>query len=164
MRAEVYASLGSNQDRENNLRLAIKALRAQYGELKLSPVYQNKAVGFVGDDFLNMVVAFMTSESPEVVQQQFRRIEDAGGRVRGGEKFAPRQLDIDLILYDDLVRSDERLTLPRKDIEIYGFVLLPLAELAPNALHPVLGISYAQMWRSYTGERELQRIELDFDG
>ena len=164
MSAEVYASLGSNQDREKNLRAAISALRAHYGVLRLSPVYQNKAVGFDGDDFLNMVVAFTTSESPEEVQQQFRSIEDASGRVRGGEKFAPRQLDIDLILYDGLVRSDERLTLPREDIEIYGFVLLPLAELAPDALHPVLGTSYAQMWRSFTGERELQRVELDFDG
>ena len=163
MPAEVYASLGSNQDRENNIRLAVKALRAHYGTLRLSPVYQNKAVGFAGDDFLNMVVAFNTEESPDVVQQQFRRIEDAAGRVRGGAKFAPRQLDIDLILYDDLVRSDEDLSLPREDIEIYGFVLLPLAELAPDVLHPVLKSSYAQMWQTFTGERNLERVELDFD-
>ena len=163
MRAEVFASLGSNQDREHNIREAVKALRVHYGALRLSPVYQNKAVGFDGEDFLNMVVAFRTDDSPEAVQQQFRHIEDAQGRTRSSAKFAPRQLDIDLILYDDLVRSDEVLSLPRKDIETYGFVLLPLADLAPDAVHPVLNISYAQMWQSFTGDRDLKRIELVLD-
>ena len=126
---EVFASLGSNQDREHNIRSAVKALQSRFGSLRLSPVYLSKTVGFDGDDFLNMVVAFETSLPPDAVQQTFRQIEDDHGRVRGELRFAPRQLDIDLILYDDLVLNSGSLKLPRSDIEDYAFVLQPLADL-----------------------------------
>jgi len=144
MRTEIYASLGSNQDREDNIRSAVQSLRATFGTLRLSSVYQNKAVGFDGDDFLNMVVAFDSEETPQEIQQQFRQIEDAHGRIRNGEKFAARLLDIDLILYGDLVCDEPALKLPRIDIVEYAFVLLPLAELEPEGVHPLLKITYAQ--------------------
>jgi len=163
MRAEVFASLGSNQNREYNIRSAVKALRDRYGELRLSPVYQNRAVGFDGDDFLNMVVAFHTQMTPQEIQQQFREIEDAHGRIRDGKKFAPRQLDIDLILYADLVCNEGTLRLPRADIVKYAFVLLPLAALEPEGRHPELNTTYAQMWDEYEGNRELDVMDMKFD-
>lgn len=158
---EIFASLGSNQNREENIRSAVQSLRTIFGTLRLSSVYQNKAVGFDGDDFLNMVVAFNSDMTPQAIQQQFRQIEDEHGRIRHGEKFAPRLLDIDLILYGDLVCDEAGLKLPRIDIIEYAFVLLPLAELKPEGVHPVLKTTYAQMWKNYEGNRELEVIDLD---
>lgn len=158
---EIFASLGSNQNREENIRSAVQSLRTIFGTLRLSSVYQNKAVGFDGDDFLNMVVAFNSDMTPQAIQQQFRQIEDEHGRIRHGERFAPRLLDIDLMLYGDLVCDEAGLKLPRIDIIEYAFVLLPLAELKPEGVHPVLKATYAQMWKNYEGNRELEVIDLD---
>lgn len=160
---EVFASLGSNQNREQNIRSAVKALRSSYGPLRLSPVYQNKAVGFDGDDFLNMVVGFESALTPQEIQQEFHQIEDAHGRIRGDKKFAPRQLDIDLILYGDMIYHEGSLKLPRVDIVEYAFVLLPLAELEPEGIHPVLKTSYAEMWQNYAGDRDLEAVNMCFE-
>lgn len=160
---EIFASLGSNQNREYNISSVIKMLRSYYGELRLSPVYQNRAVGFEGDDFLNMVIAFTTDIAPEVLWQQFRDIEDAHGRLRGGRKFASRRLDIDLILYGDLVCNKKMLKLPREDIINYAFVLRPLVDLEPQGEHPELKTTYAQIWASFEGERELDQVDIKFD-
>ena len=160
MRTKVFASLGSNQNREENIRSAVQSLRTIFGTLRLSSVYQNKAVGFDGDDFLNMVVAFNSDMTPQAIQQQFRQIEDAHGRVRQAKKFAARLLDIDLILYGDLMCDEPELKLPRIDIVEYAFVLLPLAELEPDGVHPVLKTSFAQMWQDYKGDRELEVVDL----
>lgn len=160
----VFASLGSNQNREHNIRSAVRELEALYGPLRRSPVYLSKTVGFNGDDFLNLVVGFQSDDSPETIQQQFRRIEDEHGRVRSGKKFASRQLDIDLILYGDLVLRSDTLNLPRPDIEEYAFVLRPLAEIEPESRHPVLNKSYAQMWQEYDGDQALEVFDLDFNG
>jgi len=154
--AQVFASLGSNQERERNIRSAVIELGKIYGELQCSPVYRNKAVGFAGDDFLNMVVAFETQRSPEQIQQDFHVIEAAHGRCRGDDKFIPRNLDIDLILYGSQV--SERPRLPREDILRYAFVLKPLADLAPDLQHPVLRESYAELWNKFTGERALTPV------
>ena len=160
--AEVFASLGSNLNREHNIRSAVRALVSRFGSLKFSPVYLSKTVGFEGDDFLNLVVGFSSELSPEAIHQQFRQIEDEHGRERGQQKFSSRQLDIDLILYDDLVQTNGSLILPRKDIEQYAFVLKPLADLEPDGMHPVLHKTYAQMWCEYKGDRQLTVIDLQF--
>jgi len=157
---EIFASLGSNQNREENIRSAIHSLRSTFGVLRLSPVYRNRAVGFVGEDFLNMVVAFNSDATPQEIQQEFRRIEDEHGRIRDGNKFSPRLLDIDLILYGDLVCDEPALKLPREDIVKYAFVLLPLAELEPEGVHPELNITYARMWKGYDGAQELKVVDL----
>ena len=160
---EVFASLGSNQDREHNIRSAVRALQSRFSPLRLSPVYLSRTVGFEGDDFLNMVVAFETSLSPESIQQEFRQIEDDHGRVRGELKFAPRRLDIDLILYDNLVLKSGPLKLPRSDIEEYAFVLRPLADLQPDGIHPVINKPYSLMWQEYDRDQALHEFPLDFD-
>ena len=76
-------------------------------------------------------------------------IEDACGRVRGAEKFSPRSLDIDLLLYDDQVIDSPPLRIPRSDILEYAFVLRPLAELAPGIKHPVTGRTLADHWADF---------------
>ncbi len=127
-----------------------------------SPVYESAAVGFAGDPFLNLVVGADTGWPIEVVQRRLREIEDAHGRVRGPDRFAPRTLDIDLLTYGDAVRPD--LDLPRDEIERYAFVLGPLADVAPDEAHPTVGQSYGALWAAFDrAAQPLRRIDFDWD-
>jgi 2-amino-4-hydroxy-6-hydroxymethyldihydropteridine diphosphokinase len=157
--AQVYVSIGSNIERERNIEGALQALAAAYGDLQQSSVYESAAVGFDSTPFYNMVVAFQTGDSPQAVQETLHRIEDSQGRLRAGA-LAARTLDLDLLLYDDLVINAGKLVLPRDDIDRYAFVLGPLAEIAGERRHPVSGKRYADMWSAFddTGQ-ELQRID-----
>lgn len=159
---EVFASLGSNEESEKNIRSAVAVLRHQFGELRLSPVYRSKSVGFEGEDFLNMVVAFDASATPEELLQVFHQIEKAHGRERNGDRFGPRSLDIDLILYGDRT-SSWPVSLPRNDIVKYAFVLKPLVDLVPDYQHPLVGETYAQLWDKFPGNRELVAVQWDPD-
>ena len=144
--AEVYVSVGSNIDRDRNVASALAALAGEYGELRQSRIFETEAVGFSGDLFYNLVVAFETDQSPQQVAAVLNRIEDRQGRDRGADKFSNRSLDLDLLLYDDLVMDQPGLTLPRPEILEYAFVLRPLAEIAGDRKHPVTGASFAAMW------------------
>jgi len=143
----VYLSAGSNIAPAANLQQACQELESAYGDLVLSAVYQNSAVGFAGDDFLNMVIGFSTHHHPERIIDHLERLHDKAGRVRGDDPFSSRTLDLDLLLYGDLVW--ERLKVPREDIEKYGFVLRPLAEVAPDLRHPVTGATIGQIWEDF---------------
>lgn len=148
---EVFVGVGSNLDRERNIVAGVAALRDAFGELRESSVIDNPAVGFVGDDFLNLVVGFETADAVQVVADRLRAIEQSFGRMRGDDRYVARALDLDLLLYGDLV--DENLRIPRADILEYDFVLGPLAEIAPDHRHPVTGESYAALWKVFTASR-----------
>jgi 2-amino-4-hydroxy-6-hydroxymethyldihydropteridine diphosphokinase len=157
--AQVYVSIGSNIERERNIESALQALAAAYGELRQSSVYESAAVGFDSAPFYNLVVAFQTEASPQSVQETLHRIENDQGRSRTAA-LAARTLDLDLLLYDDLVIQAGKLLLPRSDIDRYAFVLGPLAEIAGEQRHPVTGIRYADMWSAFdTAGQELQRVD-----
>ncbi len=147
--AKVYVSVGSNIDREHNVELALSDLFKTYGELEQSLVYETQSVGFDGDPFYNMVVAFSTDESPQAVAAHLRNIEDVHGRDRSGGKFSSRNMDLDLLLYDDLVLEEEGLHLPRKEILEYAFVLKPLSEIAGDMKHPVTGFTFSALWDQF---------------
>lgn len=151
--ARVYVSIGSNIDREQNIDAALRELSAAFSELEQSSVYESDAVGFDSAPFYNMVVGFRTDESPRAIQDSLHAIENRHGRLRTAALSA-RTLDLDLLLYDDLVMSEGKLVLPRDDIERYAFVLAPLAEIAGNARHPVSGVSYADMWAAFDDSRQ----------
>ncbi|MBI2802495.1 MAG: 2-amino-4-hydroxy-6-hydroxymethyldihydropteridine diphosphokinase [Gammaproteobacteria bacterium] len=144
-----YAGIGSNVDRIKNLQAGVRALRVQFQTLIISNIYANSAVGFVGDDFYNLVVGFDTELSPTALNDSLHQIETAHGRRRGEAKFAPRTLDLDLLLYGDWVLSTPGLTLPRTDVLDYAFVLRPLAEIAGAERHPVLNVTYAELWQQH---------------
>jgi 2-amino-4-hydroxy-6-hydroxymethyldihydropteridine diphosphokinase len=157
--AQVYVSIGSNIDREQNIDAALRALAADYGELEQSSVYESDAVGFDSTPFYNLVVGFRTADSPRAVQERLHAIENRHGRLRTAELSA-RTLDLDLLLYDDRVMSEGKLVLPRNDIDRYAFVLAPLAEIAGSAQHPVTGTRYAEMWAAFDDSRQvLTRVD-----
>lgn len=150
--AQVYLSVGSNIAPEHHIRAGLKDLREHYGTLKSSSVYESKAVGFVGDNFYNLVVGFETTEDASTIIETLRHIEHTQDRKRQGKSFSARTLDLDLLLYDDLIIKE--LSIPREDILKYAFVLLPLAEIAPTAKHPLTGQSYAELWELFDKTKE----------
>ncbi|MCB1685669.1 MAG: 2-amino-4-hydroxy-6-hydroxymethyldihydropteridine diphosphokinase [Pseudomonadales bacterium] len=156
---DVYVSAGSNVAPVENLRLACRELRKCFGELEISGVYRNPAVGFAGDDFLNLVLRFRTDESPAAIIAELERLHVLAGRVRGPDPFSSRTLDLDLLLYGDAVLSDSVIRVPREDIRKYAFVLGPLAELAPELRHPLTGETMAELWAAFDqSAHPLQRI------
>jgi 2-amino-4-hydroxy-6-hydroxymethyldihydropteridine diphosphokinase len=134
-------------------------LRLEFGELRLSTLYRNPAIGFPGDDFLNLAAGFTTRLPLPAVQQRLEYIEAQHGRDTDRPKFASRTLDLDLLLYGDTVRRQPDPELPRADVLQYAYVLKPLAELAGDALHPVEGKSYRQLWREFKGEQALEAVD-----
>lgn len=154
--ARVYISIGSNIEAEKHLRLAITELQQHYGDLQLSTVYESEAVGFDGDNFLNMVVGLDTDENVHHVMQTLRQIEDRHGRVRTGPRFSARTLDLDLLLYDALVLKEEGFELPRGEITHNAFVLWPLAEIAPELMHPSEQQSMATLWQGF--DKDSQKL------
>jgi 2-amino-4-hydroxy-6-hydroxymethyldihydropteridine diphosphokinase len=159
--ATVYLGLGSNIDAGKNLRIAVDALRRRYGELTISPVYRSAPVGFEGPDFLNLVVALETDATPLDLLDDIERIHAMAGRQRGPDRYSSRPLDIDLLMYDDTVDPSPPLRLPRRDILEYGFVLRPLADIAPNRVHPVTGRTIGEHLREFDDARNpLTRVDV----
>lgn len=147
--AAVFLGLGSNIERERYLTAGLDALERLLGGLSLSPVYDCPAIGFEGQPFLNMVVGARTDLPIEELAAALRHLETEHGRPADPPRFGPRQLDIDILTYGDLVGRFGPVTLPRGEILENAFVLRPLAELAPDARHPVTGLSYAQHWAAF---------------
>ena len=140
-----WLSIGSNQDREASIRGAVADLRSAFGDLILSSVYESPAEGFAGEPFLNLVAGIDTDKTVAEIDRILRAIEDTHGRLRGPDKFAPRTLDIDLLTYGQAVGTLDGRDLPRDEVLRYAFVLGPLAEVAPNDVHPGTGRSFLHL-------------------
>ena len=151
----IYISLGSNIEREHHIRAGLDALQAEFGQLAVSRVFESEAVGFNGRPFYNLVVGADTDLPLATLCQRLRAMEFAHGREPDAKKFAPRTLDLDLLLYGDLV-CDVPVALPRGEILTNAFVLWPLAELAPSLRHPVDGRTLDELWQGY--DKASQRL------
>ncbi len=160
----VYLGIGSNIDREFNIRSGIAHLKQAFGELTLSAVYESEAVGFKGDPFYNLVAAFETELAVHKISLILKNIEDIHKRDRSNPGFSPRTLDIDLLLYGDQIIQERNLILPRDEILKYAFVLRPLAEINGQAKHPVIQQSYIKLWGNFDqGRQPLKRVSFEFD-
>ncbi|MFV8819700.1 2-amino-4-hydroxy-6-hydroxymethyldihydropteridine diphosphokinase [Haliea sp. E17] len=162
--ARVYLGLGSNIERERYITAGLDALADRFGELALSPVYDCPAVGFAGQPFLNLVVGIDTDLGVGALARELRHVEIEHGRAAQAPRYSPRQLDIDILTYDDLSGLVEGVTLPRGELVENAFVLRPMADLAPEALHPLLGQSYRQLWSEFDGPREVRRVDFYWRG
>lgn len=159
----VYLSIGSNIEREHNVRSSVSELEKLFSPLILSSVYLSQAVGFEGEDFYNMVVGFDTTLSLSDIHDHLRRIESAHGRKRGMEKFGARPLDIDLLLFGDTVQHGMGFDIPRSEIEQCAFVLLPLSEIAADLDHPETGQTISAMWQNFKNkDQTIRKIKFDF--
>lgn len=159
--ARVYVGLGSNIDPQKNLRLGVRELRSRYGEIDLSPAYRSAPLGFDGEDFINLVAGFDSSDSPDGIQREIEQVHELAGRSRRKDKFVSRSLDIDLLLYDDLVLEGPQVRLPRTDVLDYSFVLRPLSELAPGLVHPVTGRRLVDHWAEFdAASHPLERVDV----
>jgi len=154
--AEVFLSLGSNVDRKKHITEGLAELDALFGPLTVSSVYESEAVGFAGDPFYNLVLAFHSDLPAGEIARMLREIEVAHGRREDSRKFEPRTLDIDLILYGDEVLEEGRLRLPREEAAKFAFMLEPLAEIAPGFKHPVLGVEFARLWQAFDKSQSRQ--------
>ena len=144
-----YLSLGSNLDPERHLRAGIDALRERFGDVLVSAAYRFPAVGYDGHDFLNAAAAIRTDLTPQALNAWLHALEDAHGRDRSGPRYSDRTLDIDIVLYDDLVAEGAgNLRIPRDELR-HAFVLKPLAEIAPEAVHPLERRTIAELWRAH---------------
>jgi 2-amino-4-hydroxy-6-hydroxymethyldihydropteridine diphosphokinase len=149
-----YLGIGSNVDADSHVRAGLAELRQHFGKIEISPVYRSRAVGFDGDDFLNLAACIQTDFQPLQLKQWLNDLENRYGRLRNVEKFSDRTLDIDILLYDDLYVRLPELSLPRGEILSFAHVLKPLADLAPDLVHPVMGVPIAQLWQQFQGQRD----------
>jgi 2-amino-4-hydroxy-6-hydroxymethyldihydropteridine diphosphokinase len=161
----VGVSGGSNIAPETNLALAAREIRARFPDARFSHCYRNKAVGFDGPDFINFAVVFTTSLPVDAVNDELERIEALCGRPPGAKRWEPRAMDLDILLYGDLVGQVAGLTLPRPSLLEWNFMLRPMAEIAPMLVHPVEQRSLAQLWVGFGREENpLLPVDLDLAG
>lgn len=159
--AQVSVSIGSNIERERHITACLKALAATFDNLVVSRVFESEPVGFEdGRNFYNLVAVFDSDWSVGKLQAWCKRIEREHGRRPGTPKFSPRTLDIDLLTVGNLTGEHDGVMLPRDEILHHAFVLLPLAELLPDTLHPETGRSYAELWAEFeAGNQRLWPVE-----
>jgi len=158
---EVYIAAGSNVEPAQNLRLALAELALRFPGMRRSRAYRNRAVGFEGEDFINLVVGFDTElPIPEVIRQ-LQEVEALCGRERQAPKWAPRAMDLDILLYGDTVLDQPGLVLPRPDLLRRAYMLGPMAELAPALRHPTQERSMGELWASFDrAAHPMQEVEI----
>ena len=145
MSHRIFVGIGSNIDREKNIKSCMSILKGVYGDMMVSPVYETESMGFDGPNFYNLVSCFETDQSVYELKNTLNDIENDHGRHFKETKFSSRTLDIDILYYDDLVLSDDKIQIPRKEICEYDFVLKPLVDLAPDFIHPIQNISHQEI-------------------
>ncbi|GAB6261377.1 2-amino-4-hydroxy-6-hydroxymethyldihydropteridine diphosphokinase [Photobacterium sp. CCB-ST2H9] len=157
---EVYISIGSNIDRERSVRAAVSELRQLGTGFRVSRIYEAEPVGFEGPNFFNCVVAFNTELSPSALQTQLKTLELQYGRQPDAKKNQSRTLDLDLLLYGDLIRAQSPV-LPRDDIYKFAFVLQPLMELCPQQVVPGDGRTVAELWQAFDQPQVLRPVVME---
>ncbi len=146
--AIAFLGLGSNLGhRETNITSALKMLGKEARILKVSALYETEPVGYKDQPwFLNCACAVETDLSPQALLKLAKTIEKKLGR-KPTHRFGPRLIDIDILFYDDLILDSPDLTIPHPRLAERAFVLLPLREIAPKSMHPLLGATIEELWQ-----------------
>lgn len=146
---DVYVAIGSNIQPERYVAQALAALEAHYAPLRVSPAYRNRAVGFEGEDFINLVVGFATADALARVRARLQEIEAACGRPSDAARWAPRTVDLDILLYGESVCTEPGMVVPRPDLARRAYMLKPMVDLAPDVLHPTLHRTMRELWAQF---------------
>jgi 2-amino-4-hydroxy-6-hydroxymethyldihydropteridine diphosphokinase len=153
---DVYVAAGSNREPKRYLARALELLALQFKPMRVSPAYRNRAVGFEGEDFINLVVGFSTVLPFAGVRERLQQIEAACDRQPNDPKWAPRTMDLDVLLYGDLICKDPGFIVPRPDLLKRAYMLKPLFDIAPDVEHPTERKTIAQLWQEFDqGAHEL---------
>jgi 2-amino-4-hydroxy-6-hydroxymethyldihydropteridine diphosphokinase len=129
--------------------MAVREMRREFPDVRFSPWYRNRAVGFEGADFINLVAGFTTTLPVDEVITRLQAIEVLCGRPRDAPRWAPRSMDLDILLYGDMVRDEPRLKLPRPDLLKRAFMLGPLVDIAPGLVHPLEKVTISELWQRF---------------
>ena len=147
-KSTTYLSLGSNVgDRTDNLKNVINSIENLVGKVnKISKFYENPAIGFDGDNFVNICVKVVTHLSPNELLNTLLNIENEYGRKRlkSGE-YSSRIIDIDIIFYENLSINQNGLVIPHPRMQSRHFVLTPMCDLNPDFIHPILGLKNSKL-------------------
>jgi 2-amino-4-hydroxy-6-hydroxymethyldihydropteridine diphosphokinase len=163
--ADAYVAAGSNVQPRARLRAALRLLSREFPGLEASRAFSNAAVGFEGDDFINLVIRFPADLPTEALIERLKAVERASGRPPGSPKWGPRTLDLDLLLHGDFVGQVAGKSLPHRDLLTRAWVLGPLAEIAPALVHPVAGERMDALWQRFDRDAHpLRPVALDGAG
>lgn len=156
--ATAYLCLGSNLgEREKNLTQALSLLSQEINLEKVSPVYETKPVGYKEQPlFLNLACQIITDLNPRELLRLAKTIERKMGRAPGRQINSPRLIDIDILFYDNRIIETQDLTIPHPRLPQRAFVLIPLADIAPKLVHPVLGKNIAELASNVQGTGGVQ--------
>jgi len=157
----VFLGIGTNLgNRESNLSEAILKIEEHIGQvLQTSSVYETAPWGFDAEnDFLNMAVSVETDHSPAEIMKKITRIESMLGRERNQDRYSSRIIDIDILLYDDLVINEKGLKIPHRLMHERRFVLVPLCEIVPDILHPVLRMTISSLLIDCRDRSKIKRV------
>jgi 2-amino-4-hydroxy-6-hydroxymethyldihydropteridine diphosphokinase len=157
----VFVAAGSNVEPEKHLARACADIRHAWPDAVFSRAYRNAAVGFDGPDFINLVLGFSTAQPLDAVIARLRAIETQCGRPRYAAKWASRTMDLDVLLFGDRVEKTSEYTLPRPDLLKRPYMLGPMAEIAPEVMHPTAGKTIGRLWEEFDREgHEMSPVEL----
>lgn len=157
---QVYLGLGSNIERERHLRAGLDTLASFLTDMRCSPVFESQPVGIKSGPFFNLVVSAYTDLPLMELDRRLKFIEADNGRYAPDRKGLP--LDIDVLLYGELVGNFDGLVLPRAEILKNAFVLWPLSLMAPNRVHPEVGETLAELWRDAQIEQVLAPVAFEW--
>ena len=161
----VYVAAGSNVQPATNLVRALDELRQQFPDLVTSTAYRNQAAGFEGDDFINLVCSFESDLDVRSVIARLHEAEAACGRERNAPRWAPRSMDLDILLFGDMVCDEPGLVLPRPDLTRKAYMLGPMAELAPEEVHPLSGRTMRALWNEFDQQAHpMQAVDIGWTG